>query len=179
MESPFLRVGFGATFLLSTSAASASSKVHANFAETVAQRQRAKSASGAMTWPTTAVRCPKHAAFTTPATLLAADAASSCSAAETSLRSLLGDATACASVEQPESYVPAHTPAEVTDATTATIEFLIGLAGEVLSHHAAPDGLLPADFVPTLPLGAVESAAVPSTPRRPTRMQYTHKPSRR
>jgi hypothetical protein len=195
VKSHALWLGFGAAFLLSTPAASASSKVPVSFdptlgakpaqtqqklaaldaklpatfalspaltsvktgaltltffPETVAQLQRAKSASGTMTWPTTAVLCPKHAAFTTPATLLAPGAASSCNAAESSVRGLLVDATVCTSVEQPESYVLAYTPAAVTDATTASIESLIGLAGEALSHHAAPNGLLPPDFVPTL-----------------------------
>jgi hypothetical protein len=120
------------------------------FPETLAQLKRAKTSSGTMTWPRTPVMCVAHAAFAVPATLLATGAPSSCNAAESTVRAALNDASICRDVEEPERYVLSYAPAVVDDASTATIESLIGLAGEGLSHWATPDGLLPSDWVTTL-----------------------------
>jgi hypothetical protein len=105
-----------------------------------------------MVWPGgTPVLCAKHATFTVPATLLATNAAPQCTTAETVVRQKLApSSTACIDVEQPERYVLSAPPAVVNDTTTASIESLIGLAGEALSHYPAPEGLLPTDWVPTL-----------------------------
>jgi len=123
------------------------------FPETLAQLKRAGAASTTTTttWPRTPVMCVAHAAFTPPATLLASTTpSSSCSAAETSVRAALEDASICHDVEEPERYVLGYAPAVVDDSSTASIESLIGLAGEALSHWATPDGVLPNDFVSTL-----------------------------
>jgi MYXO-CTERM domain-containing protein len=120
------------------------------FPETLAQLKRAGATSGTMPWPHTPLLCAKHASFAAPATLLAAGAPPSCSATETSVRNLLADAGVCRDVEEPERYVLSYAPAVVDDSTTGSIEALIGLAGEGLSHHPVPNGLLPNDWVPTL-----------------------------
>ncbi len=123
------------------------------FPEMAAAFERAEAAGPAeMTWPAgTPALCTKHAAFTVPTALLAQPASSSCVSADTSIRQKLATvSTACRDVEQPERYVTAYQPGVVNDTTTATIESLIGVAGEVLSHHPPPDGLLPNDWVKTL-----------------------------
>jgi hypothetical protein len=108
------------------------------------------SGPGLMTWPTTSALCTKHVAFSIPAALLVAQPSTACVAADTTLRQQLLASAVCREVEQPERYVLSYAPAVVNNTTTATIESLIGLAGEGLSHHPAPDKLLPADWVPTL-----------------------------
>ena len=144
-----------ATFALPASLASAKTgNLTLDFyPETLAQLKRAGTASttATTTWPRTPVMCVAHAAFTPPATLLASTTPSSaCSAADTSIRAALQDASTCRDVEEPERYVLGYPPAVVDDSSTASIESLIGLAGEGLSHWATPDGVLPSDFVATL-----------------------------
>ncbi|MDB4938314.1 MAG: Tryptophan synthase alpha chain, partial [Labilithrix sp.] len=109
--------------------------------------------SPAMTWPAPSpALCTKHAAFVVPAALLAPGASETCKAAGAAIGEKLAPATttACRDVEQPERYVLGAPPAVVDDTTTGSIESLIGLAGEALSHYPPQTGLLPADFVPTL-----------------------------
>jgi hypothetical protein len=120
------------------------------YPEMLAQLQRTGSATGTMTWPQTPVHCAKHATFTPPVTLLAAGAPVSCGTAEASVRSRLLDASACRDVEEPERYVLSYPPAVVDDASTGSIEALIGLAGEALSRHPLPNGLLPTGWVAQL-----------------------------
>ncbi len=122
------------------------------FPEMAAAFQRAGAAKKTpMAWPGgTPALCAEHATFAVPATLLAPGAAGACSSAEAAVRQRLTASSVCLDVERPERYVLAYQPAVVDDSTTATVESLIGLAGEALSHYPAPDGLLPADWVPTL-----------------------------
>ncbi len=122
------------------------------FPEMAATLQRAVTAKTTpMTWPVgTPALCTKHATFSVPANILAAGAPASCSNTDGVVRQKLAATSVCLDVEQPERYVLAYEPAVVNDSTTATVDSLIGLAGEALSHYPAPDGLLPADWVPTL-----------------------------
>lgn len=121
------------------------------FPETAKALQRAQTAGTTpMGWPATTM-CPKHAAFTAPATLLAPGASAACVSAETALRQKLANAkTACTDVAEPEGYVRAYAPAQVNETTTGSIESLIGLAGEALSHYPIQAGVLPPEWVPTL-----------------------------
>jgi MYXO-CTERM domain-containing protein len=104
----------------------------------------ASSGPGFMTWPTAPSLCAKHAAFAIP-TILTPSPSEACVEADRALRERLADLGACRDVEQPERYVLAYEP-KVDLSVTATIEGLIGLAGEGLSHHEVPLNLLPADF---------------------------------
>jgi hypothetical protein len=69
---------------------------------------------------------------------------------DAALRQKLAAVATCREVEQPERYVLGYKPAVVNDSTTATIESLVGLAGETLSHYPPQAGLLPDDFVTKL-----------------------------
>lgn len=122
------------------------------FPEMAATFQRAGTAKKTpMAWPGgSPALCAKHSTFAIPSSLLAAGAPGTCGAAEGTVRQKLAASSVCLDVEQPERYVLSYAPAVVDDSTTATVESLIGLAGEALSHYPAPDGLLPADWVPTL-----------------------------
>lgn len=114
-------------------------------------RAGAASATKKMTWPGgTPPLCTKHAAFSAPLALLAPNASTACVSAEASVRRQLASVAACREIEQPERYVLSAPKGVVNDQTTATIESLVGLAGEWFSNYPAPDGLLPADFVSTL-----------------------------
>jgi hypothetical protein len=121
----------------------------------------AQSTSAPMPWPQ-GTRCAAHRAFTLPGqSLLAAGAPSSCSAAETSVRTQLSAATlgACVDVDEPERYVSASvlqaglSQADLNtfvDQHTQTLEQQVAFAGAGLSQLPVPDGLLPTDWVPRL-----------------------------
>jgi hypothetical protein len=103
-----------------------------------------------MTWPDTPVMCAGHAAFTIP-TLLPGGASSTCRTADMQIRQALADLGACRDVEEPERYVLSTPAAVVNDSTTTSLEALIGLAGEALSHAGAPpQNVLPPQWVPTM-----------------------------
>jgi hypothetical protein len=120
--------------------------------ETARALERARTAGpGTMTWPGgTPALCTKHAAFSVPTALLAQPASQACVTVAAALREKLAAVATCREVEQPERYVLGLKPAVVNDSTTATIESLVGLAGETLSHYPPQAGLLPDDFVTKL-----------------------------
>jgi MYXO-CTERM domain-containing protein len=93
--------------------------------------------------------CAKHAAFAIPSPL-ATGAGAACTTAAQTVKDGLADLGACQDVDQPELYVLGYKPASPDTTVTSTIEGLVGLAGEALSHATMPANLLPTDFVPTL-----------------------------
>ena len=102
-----------------------------------------------MVWPTAPTRCVQTAAFSVP-TLLLPGASGACTTADSSIRASLADLSACTLVDRPELYVLTYDPTKARQSTDS-LEDLIGLAGEGFSHVGPPpDGILPADFVPTL-----------------------------
>jgi MYXO-CTERM domain-containing protein len=105
---------------------------------------------GQMPWPTTAVMCAQHAAFTMP-TLTAADAGTTCANAAAQItQAIVPNLPACIATEQPEVYVYGYSPSDVAQ-DVDNVEDMIGLAGEALTHAGLPlSGLLPSNFVPTL-----------------------------
>jgi hypothetical protein len=103
---------------------------------------------GVASWPTTPVMCKKHDSFVVP-TLLGPGASASCASADSDIRQQLASLGACDAVEQPERYALGYNPNDARK-DTGTLEDMIGLAGEGLSHPPLPGGLLPDDFVPTL-----------------------------
>jgi MYXO-CTERM domain-containing protein len=108
------------------------------------------SGPGLMTWPTQAIKCAQHAAFTMPALDPAAPA--SCASVLQQLQTQLSSTnlSACLLVEQPERYVTSYSPADVSK-DVGNIEDMIGLVGEALTHCGAPAaGLLPSTWVPTM-----------------------------
>jgi MYXO-CTERM domain-containing protein len=102
-----------------------------------------------MPWPHPTVLCGKHAAFAVP-TLLAPGAPQSCSDADAQIRAKLADVGACRGVEEPERFALTYTPAKVDSTTTASIETLIGVAGEALSHPPVPAHLVPDEWIARL-----------------------------
>ncbi len=121
----------------------------------------AQAGTAPMAWPR-GTRCTAHRAFSLPSqSLLAAGAPASCATAEASVRAQLSATTlgACVDVDEPERYVEASVvPAGLSqsalntfvDQRTQTLEQQVALAGAGLSRLPVPDGLLPADWVPTL-----------------------------
>jgi hypothetical protein len=101
-----------------------------------------------MAWPTTAVMCAKHEAFTMPT--LAATGTTCTNAATQIAQAITPNLSACTLTEQPERYVLSYNPKDVSS-DVGNIEDMIGLAGEALTHAGPPPaGILPPDFVPTL-----------------------------
>lgn len=129
--------------------------------EVKAQLLRAGAAGpGVMTWPAP-VRCAATAAFQLPSVLLASGAAPGCGQHETSVRQQLSPTTltACLELEEPERYVHASRASASLSGTalvafveqhTNTLEEQIALVGAGLALQPVPDGLLPADWVPTM-----------------------------
>ncbi len=107
------------------------------------------SGPAAMTWPAGTATCAKHDAFTLPPKLRTTDTPA-CTTAESEVRAALADLGACADIDQPELYVLGYKPASPDATVTGSIEGLVGLAGEALSHATVPAGLLPSDFVANL-----------------------------
>jgi hypothetical protein len=119
--------------------------------ETAAALKRAgASGPGSMTWPTTPSLCAKHAAFAMPSLAPPGASPACASAASAVAQTISGALGACEDVEQPERYVLAYTPAKPDATNTGSVEGLVGLAGEALSHFDVPANLLPPEFVPTL-----------------------------
>ncbi|MCA1662934.1 MAG: hypothetical protein LC659_01410, partial [Myxococcales bacterium] len=119
--------------------------------ESAALLTRIESAGGnatPMSWPTTPIMCKRHDSFVVP-TLLLPNPSASCTSADQSIRAALANLGACDAVEQPERYALSYDPKNARQ-DTGNIEDLIGLAGQGLSLTPIPDGLLPADFVPTM-----------------------------
>ncbi|MBL8934156.1 MAG: hypothetical protein JNM69_06375, partial [Archangium sp.] len=114
-----------------------------------------------MTWPAP-VFCSTSATFVLPATsLLAAGASTTCQQHEATIRQSLTatNLATCLELEEPERFVSASTiPSGLSqsqlnsyvDARTNTLEQQLGLAGAGLARVPAPEGMLPADWVPTM-----------------------------
>jgi hypothetical protein len=95
--------------------------------------------------------CAKHASFALPA-LLTSDAGHECTNVASQIEAQLSatNLAACTLVERPETFVRGFSPSDASTAVNS-IEGMIGLAGEGLTHgQLPPAGLLTPDFVPTL-----------------------------
>jgi hypothetical protein len=93
--------------------------------------------------------CAVSQGLLVPADLLT-DGSGACVSAEAALHAALADAPrACVEVEFPETYVTRHPAGQVDSGVVSTLEGLIALAGEALSHHAPPVGMLPSGFFDT------------------------------
>lgn len=102
----------------------------------------------AMPWPD-GTGCAAHAAFALSLNV-ASGAPASCSDALANVREALLEREACREVAEPERFVLGAKPAAVDLASTSSLEGLVGLCGEALSHHPLPTGLVAPQFVDTL-----------------------------
>lgn len=94
----------------------------------------------------TPVICAAHEAFVYPSLLVASPSAG-CVSAEAAVAAAYADlARTCTEVEYPETYVFEHPPGQVDTSVVSSLEGLIAVAGEALSHIDYPVGLLPSDF---------------------------------
>ncbi|MBK8012444.1 MAG: hypothetical protein IPK13_13925 [Deltaproteobacteria bacterium] len=96
----------------------------------------------------TPTRCAHHASFVFPS-MLRTPASPACAAVEDELKTAFGEAPECLDIEFPERFVRALPPADVTLNVVSSIEGLIGLIGEALTHFDMPEGLVPPWFMPT------------------------------
>ncbi|MCB9654566.1 MAG: hypothetical protein H6729_10610 [Deltaproteobacteria bacterium] len=97
--------------------------------------------------PRTATRCAHHATFVFPS-MLQTPASTACTTIDDDLRQAFSDGAECLDIEFPERFVYTLPPADVTLGVVSSIEGLIGLIGEALTHFDMPAGLVPPWFMP-------------------------------
>jgi MYXO-CTERM domain-containing protein len=94
----------------------------------------------------TPMMCATHEAFVYPPLLVASPSAGCVSVEEAVAAAYADLAKTCTEVEFPETYVFEHPPGHVDTAVVNSLESLIAVAGEALSHIDFPVGLLQSDF---------------------------------